>query len=112
MQIDGITWKRALDAFPDCREDENVYGECDADTCLQNVTLTQYKRENGVCKAQPQITKLQQCCCTKEESEPKVSRKCNPKTGYVQETTIKHVFDGEKRECRPVKAMKILHPKG
>ncbi|KAH9281574.1 hypothetical protein ECG_05506 [Echinococcus granulosus] len=93
-----------------CKENEETYGECDAITCLQNVTVTQYKQEGGVCRAQLPITKLRPCCCTPKESEPKVLRECNPKTGSIHETTVKHVFDKAKSECRPVKAVRILPP--
>ncbi|VDK21749.1 unnamed protein product [Taenia asiatica] len=95
-----------------CKEAGKTYGECDTTTCLQNVTVIQYKQEGGACKAQLPLTKLQPCCCTPKELKPKVSRECNSKTGFINETTVNHVFDGEKSECRPIKAVRILPPKG
>eukprot|EP00108_Taenia_solium_P009922 TsM_000922600 transcript=TsM_000922600 gene=TsM_000922600 len=95
-----------------CKEAEKTYGECDTTTCLQNATVIQYKEEGGACKAQLPMTKLQPCCCTPKELKPRVSRECNPRTGFINETTVNHVFDGEKSECRPIKAVRILPSKG
>ncbi|VDM16626.1 unnamed protein product [Hydatigera taeniaeformis] len=94
-----------------CKEPEQAYSRCNTITCLQNVTETQYKLEGGACKAQPPMRKVKTCCCTPQELQLRVSRECNPKTGSISETTVKHVYDGEKGECRTVKTVRTLPPK-
>uniref|UniRef100_A0A158QEB2 VWFA domain-containing protein n=1 Tax=Hymenolepis diminuta TaxID=6216 RepID=A0A158QEB2_HYMDI len=91
-----------------CREDEIEYGVCDPETCLQNVSVTSFKREREICKAQSPLLKLRPCCCTKDKFEPKITRECNRKTGSVQETTTRYVFDSENHQCLPIKTVKII----